>query len=120
MSDDKTFIQTKIEKHKIGSYEKHIFLCTGPSCCSESTGKEVWDHLKESLADKDPEKKIFRTKVGCLRICKSGPIALVYPDGTWYRDVDTKAVDKIIDQHLLGGEPVEELKIAENPLTHCE
>lgn len=116
MSDDEKIIQQKIAKHNIGSYEKHIFLCTGPSCCSEDKGKEVWDHLKETLAVKDPDKKIFRTKAGCLRICKAGPVALVYPDGTLYRDVNKEALDKIIDRHLLGGSVVEELKFAENPL----
>ena len=116
MSDDKYFVKAKIAKHNIGIYGRHIFFCAGPSCCDEDDGQKVWEHLKGELAEKDPEKKIFRTKAACLRICKSGPIALVYPEGTWYGNVGKKQLDKIIEQHLIGGEPVEELMIAVNPL----
>jgi len=114
--DDKAFVKAKIEKHKIGSYCRHIFFCAGPSCCDEGVGQNVWDHLKSELAEKDPEKKIFRTKTSCLRICKSGPIALVYPEGTWYGNVGKKQMNQIIDQHLIGGKPVEELVLAVNSL----
>lgn len=113
---DEKSIRRKIEKHNIGGYTRHIFLCTGPSCCSESTGKEAWDQLKKSLKEKDPEKRVFRTKVSCLRICKQGPIALVYPEGTWYGGVQKKVLDKIIESHLLGGQPVDDYVFASNPL----
>jgi len=116
VADDNDFVKAKIAKHKIGSYSRHIFFCAGPSCCDEKDGQKVWEHLKGELAVKDPEKKIFRTKSTCLRICKSGPIALVYPEGTWYGGVGKKQLDQIIDQHLLGGEPVLDLIIAQNPL----
>jgi (2Fe-2S) ferredoxin len=116
VTSDKDFVKAKIAKHKIGSYERHIFLCIGPSCCEADEGQKVWDHLKAELSEKDPDKKIFRTKAGCLRICKSGPVALVYPEGTWYGNVGKKQIDQIIESHLIGGEPVEDLMIAANPL----
>lgn len=116
--NDIKLIEKKIEKHGIGQYKKHIFICAGPKCCEDEVGDEAWEHLKSRTnALKAQGINIFRTRTKCLRICASGPIALVYPDGTWYKKVDKKALDKIIDKHLLKGRPVEELLIAENPMT---
>jgi (2Fe-2S) ferredoxin len=120
MSYDPDFVKAKIKKNKIGSYRRHIFLCTGPSCCAPEESQIVWERLKAVLKEKDPDQTVYRSKANCLRICNSGPVALVYPEGIWYRNVDLKAIDEIIDQHLLAGSPVEELIIAENPLTDAD
>ena len=71
----------------VGSYERHIFICTGPDCCTPEQGAESWAQLKAAAAklNGSPERgRIYRTKVGCLRICDQGPTAVVYPEGTWY------------------------------------
>lgn len=104
-------------KRNIGGYTCHVFQCTGPDCCSSEQGAESWEYLKRRLKELGPAAShIYRTKVGCLRICRDGPTALVYPDGTWYAHVTPEAWEEIIQEHLLGGRPVERLCFAKNPL----
>ena len=103
----------------IGSYERHIFLCTGPDCCTEAEGDAAWQRLKKRVAELNGSSdsgRIYRTKVGCLRICHEGPTAVVYPEGTWYAGLGPEALDRVIDEHLAKGRPVAEYQIGENPL----
>lgn len=110
-------LSSRLRKINIGTYQRHIFLCGGPKCCSEALGDEVWEHLKARTRDLHGQGiNVARTRVHCLRICQQGPIALVYPEGSWYKMVDKEGCDRIINEHLLGDKPVNDLLIVENPL----
>jgi (2Fe-2S) ferredoxin len=119
MSDEHEKLEVVAEKLGVGKYSCHVFLCTGPNCCTEEVGQEAWDKLKQSLKEKGliaPAGPCYRTKVGCLRICQDGPTMLVYPEGTWYHGMTAERVPHFVQQHLVEGKPVEEWVFARNPI----
>ena len=93
----------------------HVLLCTGGRCATSEIGENAWRQLKQRIAaDRLP---VLRTRVECLRICAHGPIAVVYPQGTWYAAAHGDNLGRIIDQHLKSGQIIEDLRIGDRPLT---
>lgn len=129
------------EALSIPRVQRHILLCadqTNPKCAPREETNRLWTHLKSRLKqldaatappkwqgdmdhEPDPvepgEGIVLRTKADCLRICEQGCIAVVYPEGTWYANLDIEKLDRVIDEHLIGGHPVEELSFAVGDLS---
>lgn len=103
-----------LAKAGVAMAERHLFVCIGPECCRSREGEALWEFIKKRV--KETAMRVMRTKAACFRICTGGPWLVVYPDGVWYGGVTPARFERILQEHLLRGQPVREWIVAKNDL----
>ncbi len=111
-----------LEKPRIQDYRRHLLVCVGPRCAEEGESQKLFDSLGEKLKAAGLDHgalRVKRTRVYCFAACRGGPVLCVQPDGIWYYNVTAQNMDRIIEQHLLGGSPVDDLVFHHGPEGEC-
>jgi len=123
---DRLSLAEKASSLGIGHLRRHIFLCaeqTDPKCAPVEATAASWKYLKKRLVTAglmQGDQCVYRTKANCLRICEQGPIAVVYPEGVWYHSATPEVLERIVQEHLIGGQPVQDFVIATDSLSARE
>ena len=116
---DISMLEKLAEQRKVSTYRQHLMLCTAGTCAPENQAAESWEYLKRRIREMgllDVGSGVYRSKVDCLRICRQWPIMLSYPDGTWYHSCSPEVIERILQEHVLVGNPVDDYAFAQTNL----